>query len=139
MGVLAANAELALVAVELDPIAHGQAHPVGAPGRAVEAEHVVLEDEVVPPEVETDRRLEAELEERGRDQACVAIREREERDQHLRHVVLLGVGDEPAEGPPHAVLADQVQRRERQAWHPDRDVSRVGRLVAAPVVVRDGS
>ena len=64
---------------EVNALGERARQPVGAPGRAVQAQIVALEERVVPEEVDPDARVEAEVDERERREPRLVVRaEREE-------------------------------------------------------------
>src|SRR5262249_49765823 len=93
---LEAEIEEAVLA-DLRLVRDDQREIVGAPRRRVETEVVVLAEQIVPERVDADRRLEAEVDERGRDDARLLVgAEGEEVDDRRRPLVSLRGRHEPA-------------------------------------------
>ncbi len=112
------------------------AEPVDSPGRRVEPQVVALEEGVVPEHVEADARIEAEVEEREREEPHLVIRaEREEVVERGRHVGAFGGRQQGADGAADQELAREVDGREENPRDPQRDVSRGRRGRRAPFVV----
>src|SRR4051812_47616238 len=97
---------------------------------------VLFTEQIVPERVDTDARAETEIEEEGRDDACLFLRaEREEVFNCPRPLLLLGCRDEPTKWAADHVLAEEVERRENDAWDPEHHVARGRRFLAATVVI----
>ena len=109
---------------EPDAIGERAGEPVGGPDGPVQAQVVALEERVVPEDVDADARVEPEVDERDRREARLVVRpEGEEVVERVGQVGALGRGDRRAEGAAEEELAREVERGEKDARDPERDVA----------------
>ncbi len=125
---------------QMDSLFDTAGEPVGAPGRSVHAEVVAFEERVVPKKIQADTRVESEVEKYDRRDARLMIRtEGEEVVKDGRDVASLGRGDERSQWPPEHELADEVERRKRDARNPEQGVAGGGGRERSPFVVGQGA
>ena len=113
-----------------------EGQPGGTPGPYLIGEPIGGMEEPIHIAVEADAGAQAEVEERRRKNArLLRGAEGEEPQDRDRPVVLVGGGDDEAEGRTQQALAEEVERGQEPARDPDGHVAHGGGALSAAVVV----